>query len=154
MARPRVDMKAFYKNQKKKAAATGGVSKKTSSSKARTATPKHSASVGSDVFSHPRSSPVALLIFEPSVCPEHQGQSGSFASSHPLTGLERSYDYDDTELFLRQFDLNMAYGPCIGISRVARWERSHRMGLNPPREVEKLLKSRKANEQCVWDDRV
>ncbi|KAL9264702.1 DNA polymerase delta subunit 4-like protein [Drosera capensis] len=123
MATPRVDMKAFYKNQKKKT-----VSKKPSSSKPRTATPKHSASVGSDAVQPP-----ALVS---------------------RGGVDLQDDYDDKELFLRQFDLNMAYGPCIGISRVARWERANRMGLDPPREVEKLLKSGKANEQCVWDGRV
>ncbi|GAB2293317.1 hypothetical protein Dimus_027519 [Dionaea muscipula] len=129
MATPRVDMKGFYKQQKKK---SGGVSKPSAKAKSaaakRTTTPKHSASVGSDVVQPP-----ALV------------SHGSF---------DLRDDYDDKELFLRQFDMNMAYGPCIGINRLTRWERAHRMGLNPPREVEALLRAGKADETCLWDSRV
>ncbi|GAB2293319.1 hypothetical protein Dimus_027521 [Dionaea muscipula] len=54
MATPRVDMKGFYKQQKKK---SGGVSKPSAKAKSaaakRTTTPKHSASVGSDVVQSP-----------------------------------------------------------------------------------------------------
>jgi len=30
---------------------------------------------------------------------------------------------------------NYDYGPCIGVSRLERWERAHLLGLNPPPEV-------------------
>ena len=36
---------------------------------------------------------------------------------------------------LRIFDLNDEYGPCVGFSRLARWERAHKAGLNPPIQV-------------------
>lgn len=33
------------------------------------------------------------------------------------------------------FDRNYDYGPCIGVTRLERWERAQAMGLNPPLEV-------------------
>ncbi|KAI8985648.1 DNA polymerase delta, subunit 4-domain-containing protein [Trametes punicea] len=40
---------------------------------------------------------------------------------------------------LRVFDLSYEYGPCVGISRLDRWERAHALGLNPPPEVKEIL---------------
>ncbi|KAL9672204.1 hypothetical protein QQ045_028454 [Rhodiola kirilowii] len=42
---------------------------------------------------------------------------------------------------IRQFDLNMRYGPCIGMSRYDRWECAKKLGMNPPQNIESLLKS-------------
>ncbi|CAI0567644.1 unnamed protein product [Linum tenue] len=50
--------------------------------------------------------------------------------------------------------MNMAYGPCIGMTRLARWERAQRLGLDPPGEVRSLLDSGKAQTKSLWDDRV
>ena len=36
---------------------------------------------------------------------------------------------------LRVFDLSSKYGPCVGITRLQRWERAKKWGLNPPEEV-------------------
>lgn len=36
---------------------------------------------------------------------------------------------------LRVFDLSPEYGPCVGISRLARWDRAKAWGLEPPEEV-------------------
>ena len=33
------------------------------------------------------------------------------------------------------FDLSSQYGPSIGITRINRWKRAYRMGMNPPIEV-------------------
>uniref|UniRef100_A0A2P2MRU5 DNA polymerase delta subunit 4 n=1 Tax=Rhizophora mucronata TaxID=61149 RepID=A0A2P2MRU5_RHIMU len=63
-------------------------------------------------------------------------------------------DHDKNEQLLRQFDMNMAYGPCLGMTRIARWERAQRLGLNPPKEIEGLLKDVKVNPECLWDGRV
>ncbi|KAF8421640.1 DNA polymerase delta, subunit 4-domain-containing protein [Tirmania nivea] len=44
-----------------------------------------------------------------------------------------------TEKILRYFDLSSQYGPSIGITRVNRWKRAYKMGMNPPIEVLKCL---------------
>ncbi|KAL7280295.1 hypothetical protein ACG7TL_005208 [Trametes sanguinea] len=50
---------------------------------------------------------------------------------------------------LRVFDLSYEYGPCVGMSRLDRWERAHALGLNPPLEVKEILltKEGSADEQ-------
>ncbi|CAL1412260.1 unnamed protein product [Linum trigynum] len=63
-------------------------------------------------------------------------------------------DVEKSEQVLREFDMNMAYGPCIGMTRLARWERAQRLGLDPPGEVRSLLDSSKAQTKSLWDDRV
>jgi len=63
-------------------------------------------------------------------------------------------DYDDVEEILRQFDMNMAYGPCLGLSRVERWERAHRIGLDPPQNVKNMLQLAGGNPDCLWEGRV
>lgn len=50
--------------------------------------------------------------------------------------------------------MNMVYGPCIGISRLDRWERARAMGLNPPEEIENLLKYDQVKNESLWDGRV
>ncbi|CAN1271606.1 DNA polymerase delta subunit 4 [Linum perenne] len=55
---------------------------------------------------------------------------------------------------LREFDMNMAYGPCIGMTRSARWERAHRLGMNPSGEIKDLLDGGNVKAQSVWDGRV
>lgn len=50
--------------------------------------------------------------------------------------------------------MNMAYGPCIGMGRLERWERANKLGLKPPAEVGNLLRMDKVNSLCLWDGRV
>ncbi|KAK9288086.1 hypothetical protein L1049_016533 [Liquidambar formosana] len=57
--------------------------------------------------------------------------------------------YDEHEDVLRQFDMNMAYGPCVGMSRLVRWECAHSLGLDPPKDVEGLLRSGKVHLDCA-----
>ena len=68
--------------------------------------------------------------------------------------LDLQDDYTACEAMLRQFDMNMAYGPCAGMTRTARWERAQKLGLNPPQEIEKLLKSGKVQNESLWDGRI
>ncbi|GAO49521.1 hypothetical protein SAICODRAFT_8353 [Saitoella complicata NRRL Y-17804] len=42
---------------------------------------------------------------------------------------------------LRNFDLTYKYGPCVGITRLQRFERAEKMGLEPPSEVGRILRS-------------
>ncbi|KAK4655821.1 hypothetical protein QC762_305790 [Podospora pseudocomata] len=39
------------------------------------------------------------------------------------------------EKVLRYFDVSSQFGPCVGITRLERWQRAERLGLNPPIEV-------------------
>ncbi|XP_004682631.1 PREDICTED: DNA polymerase delta subunit 4 isoform X1 [Condylura cristata] len=53
-----------------------------------------------------------------------------------------SADVDEAALeLLRQFDLARQYGPCTGITRLQRWHRAQKMGLEPPLEVRQLLQA-------------
>ncbi|KAI5678516.1 hypothetical protein M9H77_09466 [Catharanthus roseus] len=119
------EIKGFFKQKK-----TSGISKAKSSSmaKKKLSSPKQSASYGSDI-----TQPAALV-------------------SHGSVDLKD--DYDENEKRLRQFDMNMVYGPCIGISRLDRWERARAMGLNPPEEIENLLKYDQVKNESLWDGRV
>ncbi|RZC76136.1 hypothetical protein C5167_000277 [Papaver somniferum] len=46
---------------------------------------------------------------------------------HDLKG-----DHNHSEEILR---MNIKYGPCIGMTRLDRWERAKNLGINPPEEM-------------------
>ncbi|ORY85721.1 DNA polymerase delta, subunit 4-domain-containing protein [Protomyces lactucae-debilis] len=50
-------------------------------------------------------------------------------------------DPSDLQVILRDFDLSGRYGPCVGISRLERFERAEKMGLNPPAVVGQVLRT-------------
>ncbi|KAH0836790.1 DNA polymerase delta, subunit 4-domain-containing protein [Lanmaoa asiatica] len=55
---------------------------------------------------------------------------------------------------LRFFDMSYEFGPCIGMTRLERWERAESFGLNPPVEVRDILLTKEGIEkagyaQCV-----
>ncbi|KAJ4962004.1 hypothetical protein NE237_021914 [Protea cynaroides] len=68
--------------------------------------------------------------------------------------LDLQGDYDESEELLRQFDMDMAYGPCIGMRRLDRWERANSLGMDPPKKVGDLLRGGKVGLECLWDGRV
>ncbi|KAK9326389.1 DNA polymerase delta, subunit 4-domain-containing protein [Lipomyces orientalis] len=43
---------------------------------------------------------------------------------------------------LKNFDLTAAYGPTVGMTRLQRWQRAEKLGLNPPEVVYKILTSK------------
>jgi DNA polymerase delta subunit 4 len=47
---------------------------------------------------------------------------------------------------LRIFDLSYEYGPCIGVTRMERWDRAATLGLNPPVEVREILTTKEGSE--------
>lgn len=58
---------------------------------------------------------------------------------------------------LEAFDMNCKYGPCIGITRRARWERAKKFDLDPPAEVWELLfgsNSEAALQTSIWERRI
>ncbi|KAH7306399.1 hypothetical protein KP509_22G009400 [Ceratopteris richardii] len=59
-----------------------------------------------------------------------------------------------TEDILCQFDMNMVYGPCIGMTRLERWERASRLGKNPPVEVKEILDHLNGPPSCLWEGRI
>ena len=60
----------------------------------------------------------------------------------------------DIECKLRLWDMDMRFGPCIGLPRMRRWERAEKLGLNPPTEIRNLLLTTNASEDCLWQHRV
>jgi len=63
-----------------------------------------------------------------------------------------------TERVLRQFDLEPKFGPCTGMTRLERWQRADRFGLNPPDHIKELLMANEGNpggrEECLWTGRI
>uniref|UniRef100_A0A7N0TBF4 DNA polymerase delta subunit 4 n=1 Tax=Kalanchoe fedtschenkoi TaxID=63787 RepID=A0A7N0TBF4_KALFE len=119
-------MKSFYRQKK-----SGGISKPKPSpsiSSKKKASPSHDAALGSAA-----AQPAALL-------------------SHGKPDLKDAHSpYEDV---LRQFDLNMRYGPCIGMTRLDRWERAKKLGMNPPNDIESFLRSGKVGANCVFEARI
>lgn len=50
------------------------------------------------------------------------------------------------EKVLRYFDVSSQYGPCIGITRLGRWQRAERLGLHPPIEALAVLLKEEAKK--------
>ncbi|KAG6896215.1 hypothetical protein C0992_009683 [Termitomyces sp. T32_za158] len=55
---------------------------------------------------------------------------------------------------LRCFDMSYEFGPCVGISRLERWERAQLLGLNPPKEVKDILTTKQGLEQAEFSQSV
>jgi DNA polymerase delta subunit 4 len=55
---------------------------------------------------------------------------------------------------LRIFDLSYQYGPCIGVSRLERWERASALGLHPPTEVHEILLTDQGRDQDEFSQTV
>ncbi|KZT25313.1 hypothetical protein NEOLEDRAFT_1169499 [Neolentinus lepideus HHB14362 ss-1] len=55
---------------------------------------------------------------------------------------------------LRVFDLSYEYGPCIGVTRLERWERAEALGLKPPPEVREILFTKQGQEEDQFRETV
>jgi hypothetical protein len=60
----------------------------------------------------------------------------------------------DAEVLLKKFDMDLRFGPCVGLSRRERWERAHALGLAPPQHVLDILDARGESGRSLWQDRV
>ncbi|GLJ12556.1 hypothetical protein SUGI_0193440 [Cryptomeria japonica] len=60
-------------------------------------------------------------------------------------------DSDAKEEILRQFDMNLTYGPCLGVPRLERWERASKLGLDPPKQIKELLEKGGGMPDCLWE---
>jgi len=58
-----------------------------------------------------------------------------------MGGLPPIHSENESKIFimLRVFDNTYDYGPCVGMTRMERWERAEALGLNPPIEVRQIL---------------
>ncbi|KAI8923348.1 DNA polymerase delta, subunit 4 [Entophlyctis helioformis] len=67
-------------------------------------------------------------------------------------------DRAELESTLRAFDLSSRYGPCMGVTRLERWQRACNLGLDPPRDIRLALESLEALkddaklQQSIWHD--
>ncbi|KAK1920935.1 DNA polymerase delta, subunit 4-domain-containing protein [Papiliotrema laurentii] len=61
---------------------------------------------------------------------------------------------NDIHHVLRVFDLTSSYGPCVGISRLQRWERAKKWGLNPPEEIKEILLTEQGQDQDDYRENV
>ncbi|KAK3261767.1 hypothetical protein CYMTET_29343 [Cymbomonas tetramitiformis] len=62
---------------------------------------------------------------------------------------------DDIETTLKQFDLCSKYGPCVGMTRLQRWERAEKFGLDPPVEVRDIvIANEEKYAECLWKGRL
>ncbi|KAI0384807.1 DNA polymerase delta, subunit 4-domain-containing protein [Hypomontagnella monticulosa] len=53
-------------------------------------------------------------------------------------------DLTVAEKVLRYWDVSSQYGPCVGVTRMKRWKRAEKLGLNPPLEVLAVLQKEDA----------
>ncbi|KAI5005716.1 hypothetical protein ZWY2020_032959 [Hordeum vulgare] len=61
----------------------------------------------------------------------------------------RREEAESTERKVREFDMDMRYGPCLGLTRAQRWRCAAALGLAPPPYA---LCS--ADQPCLWEGRV
>jgi len=61
------------------------------------------------------------------------------AGAAPKLGGGEGFRAGDAEEMLRQFDLDLRFGPMLGLTRLERWARAEELGLDPPAAVRDYL---------------
>lgn len=93
--------------------------------------------------SESRFSPLKQLPFQQS-----RQKAESSAGAEYTAEAERS-DLEE----LRSFDLCSEFGPCIGMTRVERWQRAERFGLSPPDRVLQIVREHSNDSRYThWCD--
>ncbi len=64
------------------------------------------------------------------------------------------FDVEEIELKLRQFDVDVRFGPCRGMTRRYRYEQALRHGLCPPPWVQLALNHPAARADAVYDQHI
>lgn len=72
-------------------------------------------------------------------------------ASSPKKARKEDQPTEEDLYLLFQFDLDLKYGPCIGITRRTRWLRAQRMNFNPPKSILELLDKFADNEMIQKD---
>lgn len=61
---------------------------------------------------------------------------------------------ETAETELRSFDICTRYGPCMSLTRIQRFERAKRFGLNPPDRIKKILEAfPELSSESIWHGR-
>ncbi|BGP09789.1 hypothetical protein JCM10049v2_005663 [Rhodotorula toruloides] len=63
-------------------------------------------------------------------------------------------EMDDIEIILRVFDADEEFGPCSRISRLERFERAEKLGLQPDPEIGEILRSEAAKNRKEYSESV
>ena len=71
---------------------------------------------------------------------------------------ESALDREDLINTLRAFDLDINYGPCVGLRRKDRWQRAKYFNLNPPQNIIDMLANQQIEnflgepvlQRCIW----
>lgn len=92
------------------------------------------------------------------ICKRRKGAASTETKSTRNVGEDDNLTHGQMEQVLREFDLNMAYGPFLGISRLARLERAERFALPVDARVGQILHDRELLETQpelnlnIWHD--
>ncbi|KAH9515114.1 DNA polymerase delta subunit 4 [Bulinus truncatus] len=82
---------------------------------------------------------------------ENQANQESPTCSSTFTEPKNKKELD----ILKAFDLTLKFGPCIGITRMERWNRAQKHDLNPPLIVKEIIQKHELEElftQSLWND--
>ncbi|KAI8491798.1 DNA polymerase delta subunit 4 [Branchiostoma belcheri] len=91
---------------------------------------------------------------------QKQGKSAQIAAKSVQAPAQSTSDAAELQrqtdiTLLKQFDLNPDFGPCIGITRLERWERAEKFGQTPPVDIRDLIVQHTGDEEythCLWND--
>ncbi|XP_006659163.1 DNA polymerase delta subunit 4-like [Oryza brachyantha] len=115
------DMKSFFRQQKAHAAA--GSVKPTGGVSKKASQPRH------------HQKPVAQAVPD--------------LADDPRRRIDE--EEEERERMGREFDMDMRYGPCLGVTRAQRWRRAAALGLAPPHAVIAVCSD---DQPCLWEGRV
>lgn len=59
-------------------------------------------------------------------------------------------EVNNCEKILKNFDFTVDFGPVVGLTRLERWERANKLGLNPPAVVKKILETKQGETEEVY----
>ncbi|KAK4689169.1 DNA polymerase delta subunit 4, partial [Tremellales sp. Uapishka_1] len=62
--------------------------------------------------------------------------------------------HNNVHHILRIFDMTSSYGPCVGMTRLQRWERAKKWGLNPPEEIHTILTTAQGEDETSYRETV
>ncbi|ANB14965.1 hypothetical protein AWJ20_2584 [Sugiyamaella lignohabitans] len=94
------------------------------------------------------SKPLAKLDVEK---PEYKNYLRSMVKNRISEPIHQE-EYNTAEKVLKQFDMTAAYGPTAGITRLERWNRADKLGLNPPALVKEILETKEGVSDSKYSE--